>query len=296
MPEESSYSYEEKTHAAFGGAPIDTGNPRVLAWLIRRHGLEMTHLSRGSHIGAIFSLAEIMATLYTGVLNVNPADPAMPERDRLILSKGHAGAAVYAALAERGFFPVEELKTHYANGSRLSGHVSHKGVPGVEFSTGSLGHGLPAAAGMALGAKKDHAPWRVYCVLGDGECDEGAVWEAALQARQFALDNLIAVVDFNRMQSLDFCENTLALEPFADKWRAFGWRAIEADGHDVDALRAAFDEAKGNLGGGQPTVVIAKTVKGKGVSFMENNILWHYRTPQGEEYEAALRELEAQRP
>ncbi len=296
MPEESSYSYEEITHAAFGGAPIDTGNPRVLAWLIRRHGLEMTHLSRGSHIGAIFSLAEIMATLYTGVLNVNPADPAMPDRDRLILSKGHAGAAVYAALAERGFFPVEELKTHYANGSRLSGHVSHKGVPGVEFSTGSLGHGLPAAAGMALGAKKDHAPWRVYCVLGDGECDEGAVWEAALQARQFALDNLIAVVDFNRMQSLDFCENTLALEPFADKWRAFGWRAIEADGHDVDALRAAFDEAKGNLGGGQPTVVIAKTVKGKGVSFMENNILWHYRTPQGEEYEAALRELEAQRP
>ena len=296
MPEESSYSYEEKTHAAFGGAPIDTGNPRVLAWLIRRHGLEMTHLSRGSHIGAIFSLAEIMATLYTGVLNVNPAVPAMPDRDRLILSKGHAGAAVYAALAERGFFPVEELKTHYADGSRLSGHVSHKGVPGVEFSTGSLGHGLPAAAGMALGAKKDHAPWRVYCVLGDGECDEGAVWEAALQARQFALDNLIAVVDFNRMQSLDFCENTLALEPFADKWRAFGWRAIEVDGHDVDALRAAFDEAKGNLGGGQPTVVIAKTVKGKGVSFMENNILWHYRTPQGEEYEAALRELEAQRP
>lgn len=296
MPEESSYSYEEKTHAAFGGAPIDTGNPRVLAWLIRRHGLEMTHLSRGSHIGAIFSLAEIMATLYTGVLNVNPAVPAMPDRDRLILSKGHAGAAVYAALAERGFFPVEELKTHYANGSRLSGHVSHKGVPGVEFSTGSLGHGLPAAAGLALGAKKDHAPWRVYCVLGDGECDEGAVWEAALQARQFALDNLIAVVDFNRMQSLDFCENTLSLEPFADKWRAFGWRAIEADGHDVDALRAAFDEAKGNLGGGQPTVVIAKTVKGKGVSFMENNILWHYRTPQGEEYEAALRELEAQRP
>lgn len=296
MPEESSYSYEEKTHAAFGGTPIDTGNPRVLAWLIRRHGLEMTHLSRGSHIGAIFSLAEIMATLYTGVLNVNPADPAMPDRDRLILSKGHAGAAVYAALAERGFFPVEELKTHYANGSRLSGHVSHKGVPGVEFSTGSLGHGLPAAAGMALGAKKDHAPWRVYCVLGDGECDEGAVWEAALQARQFALDNLIAVVDFNRMQSLDFCENTLALEPFADKWRAFGWRAIEADGHDVDALRAAFDEAKGNLGGGQPTVIIAKTVKGKGVSFMENNILWHYRTPQGEEYEAALKELEAQRP
>ena len=150
MPDEASYT--ALTHAAFGQGPIDTANPRVLAWLIRRHGLEMTHLSRGSHIGAIFSLAEIMATLYTGVLNVDPADPRKPDRDRLILSKGHAGAAVYAALAERGFFPVEELKTHYQNGSRLSGHVSHKGVPGVEFSTGSLGHGLAVATGMALAA------------------------------------------------------------------------------------------------------------------------------------------------
>ena len=267
-------SYEEKTHAAFGGQPINTADPRVLAWLIRRHGLEMTHLSRGSHIGAIFSVAEIMAVLYTGVLHVNPADPAMPDRDRLILSKGHAGAAVYAALAERGFFPVEELKTHYANGSRLSGHVSHKGVPGVEFSTGSLGHGLPAAAGMALGAKKDHAPWRVYCVLGDGECDEGAVWEAALQARQFALDNLIAVVDFNRMQSLDFCENTLALEPFADKWRAFGWNVIEVNGHDLDELDCALDAAW--KAEGKPTLILANTVKGKGVDFMENNVVYHY--------------------
>ena len=289
-------SYEEKTHAAFAGQPIDASDPRVLAWLIRRHGLEMTHLSRGSHIGAIFSLAEIMATLYTGVLNVNPADPAMPDRDRLILSKGHAGAAVYAALAERGFFPVEELKTHYANGSRLSGHVSHKGVPGVEFSTGSLGHGLPAAAGMALGAKMDKAPWRTYVILGDGECDEGSVWEAALQAHQYQLDNLIAVVDHNRMQSLDFCEKTIALEPFADKWRDFGWQVQVVDGHDVAALQAAFARAKNNLGGGKPSVIIAETTKGKGVSFMENDILWHYRTPQGEEYDAALKELEAQRP
>ena len=296
MPEESSYSYEEITHAAFGGAPIDTGNPRVLAWLIRRHGLEMTHLSRGSHIGAIFSVAEIMAVLYTGVMNVNPAEPAMPDRDRLILSKGHAGAAVYAALAERGFFPVEELKTHYANGSRLSGHVSHKGVPGVEFSTGSLGHGLAVGAGMALGAKMDKAPWRTYVILGDGECDEGSVWEAALQAHQYQLDNLIAVVDHNRMQSLDFCEKTIALEPFADKWRDFGWQVQVVDGHDVAALQAAFARAKNNLGGGKPSVIIAETTKGKGVSFMENDILWHYRTPQGEEYDATLKELEAQRP
>ena len=288
-------TYTEKTHAGFAGQP-DVSDPRVLAWLIRRHGLEMTHISRGSHIGAIFSVAEIMAVLYSGVLHVDPAQPKMPERDRLILSKGHAGASVYAALAERGFFPVEELATHYANGSNLSGHVSHKGVPGVEFSTGSLGHGLSVAAGMALGAKKDRADWRVFCVLGDGECDEGSVWEAALQAHQYQLDNLIAVVDHNRMQSLDFCENTLALEPFGDKWRAFGWNVIGVDGHDTAALQAAFAQAKENRGTGRPTVILARTVKGKGVSFMENDILWHYRTPQGEEYEAALKELEAQRP
>ena len=291
-----SETYTARIHAAFAGQPIDTADPRVLAWLIRRHGLEMTHLSRGSHIGAIFSLAEIMATLYTGVLNVDPANPKMPGRDRLILSKGHAGAAVYAALAERGFFPVEELSTHYANGSRLSGHVSHKGIPGVEFSTGSLGHGLAVAAGMALGGRMDQADWRVYAVLGDGECDEGSVWEAALQARQYKLDNLIAIIDRNRMQSLDFSENTIALEPFADKWRAFGWHTQVCDGHDVDALRAAFERAKANRGTGKPSVIIAETTTGKGVSFMENDILWHYRTPQGEEYEAALRELEAQRP
>lgn len=289
-------SYEEKTHGAFGGASIDVSDPKVLAWLIRRHGLEMTHLSRGSHIGAIFSVAEIVATLYTGVLHVDQKNPALPERDRLVYSKGHAGAAVYAALAERGFFPVEELSTHYANGSRLSGHVSHKGIPGVEFSTGSLGHGLAVAAGMAMGARLDGAAWRTFAVLGDGECDEGSVWEAALQAHQFKLDNLIAVVDHNRMQSLDFCENTLALEPFADKWRDFGWNVMTVDGHDTAALKAAFGWARGNLGTGKPSVILAQTTKGKGVSFMENNILWHYRTPQGEEYEAALKELEAQRP
>ncbi len=288
--------YTEKTHAAFQGSEINTADPKTLAWLIRRHGLEMTHISRGSHIGAIFSVAEIMAVLYTRILRVKPEEPQWPERDRLILSKGHAGAAVYAALAERGFFPVEELSTHYANGSRLSGHVSHKGVPGVEFSTGSLGHGLSVAAGMALGGKMDAQDWRVYCVLGDGECDEGSVWEAALQAHQYQLDNLIAIVDHNRMQSLDFCENTLALEPFGEKWRAFGWHVLEIDGNDTDAVEQALRTAQQNRGTGRPTVVIAVTTKGKGVSFMENDILWHYRTPQGEEYDAALAELEAQRP
>ena len=296
MAEELQGTYEERVHSVFGGKTPEVRDPRVLAWLIRRNGLEMTHLSRGSHIGSIFSAAEIIAVLYSRVLNVDPADPAKPDRDRMILSKGHAGSAVYTALAERGFFPVEELKTHYANGSRLSGHVSHKGVPGVEISTGSLGHGLAIGAGMALGARMDGASWRTYVVLGDGECDEGAVWEAALQAAQFGLDRLIAVVDYNHMQSLDFVSKTLELEPFEDKWRDFGWNAESCDGHDTEALERAFTRARANAGSGRPSVILAHTVKGKGVSLMENNILWHYRTPQGEEYEAALKELEAQRP
>ena len=289
-------SYEARVHSAFGGMKPDVRNPKVLAWLIRRNGLEMTHLSRGSHIGSIFSVAEILAVLYTSVLKVDPSNPAWPERDRLILSKGHAGSAVYSALAETGFFPVEELKEHYANGSRLSGHVSHKGVPGVEVSTGALGHGLAIGTGLALGAKMDGESWRTCVVLGDGECDEGAVWESALQAAQYGLDRLIAVVDYNHMQSLDFVDRTLRLEPFEAKWKDFGWNAESCDGHDPKALKDAFDHAWANAGSGKPSVILAHTVKGKGVSFMENNILWHYRTPQGEEYEDALRELEAQRP
>lgn len=266
-----------------------------LAWLIRRHGIEMTHLSGGSHIGAVLSAADILAVLYADILRYDPEDPEWDGRDRFIMSKGHAGAAVYAALAESGFFAPAELKTHYQNGSRLSGHVSHH-LPGVDLSTGSLGHGLCAAAGMALAAKQDGKHHRVFAVLGDGECDEGSVWEAALQAHQYKLDNLVAIIDHNRMQSLDFCENTLALEPFGDKWRAFGWNVIETDGNDVDAVEKALRQAQENRGSGRPTVVIAVTTKGKGVSFMENDILWHYRTPQGEEYDAALAELEAQRP
>ena len=236
-------NYEALVHRAFGGEKPDVGDPDVLAWLIRRNGLEMSHLSRGSHIGSVFSVAEIIAVLYTGVLNVDPRDPAKPDRDRLILSKGHAGSAVYAALAETGFFPVEQLKTHYADGSILSGHVSHKGVPGVEVSTGSLGHGLGIGAGMALGAKMDGSTWRTYVVMGDGECDEGSVWEAALQAAQYRLDRLTAVVDYNHMQSLTTVENTLRLEPFEAKWRDFGWRAESVNGHDTAALRAAFARA-----------------------------------------------------
>lgn len=265
-----------------------------LAWLIRRHGVEMTHLSGGSHIASILSVADIIAVLYSDVLIYDSQDPKMPERDRFILSKGHAGAAIYAALAESGFFDPEQLKTHYQNGSILSGHVSHKGVPGVEFSTGSLGHGLPVAAGMAQAAKMDSREHRVYVVLGDGECDEGSVWEAALFANHFGLNNLVAIVDHNKMQSLDFCENTLKLSPFAEKWRSFGWNALQVDGHDHNALRTAFGEAKRSE---KPTVIIADTVKGKGISFMEFDILWHYRFPHdGWEYDDALKELHAAMP
>lgn len=266
-----------------------------LAWKIRRHGIEMTHLSGGSHIGSVLSVADILAVLYNDVLNVYPDKPNAPERDRVILSKGHAGAAIYAALAEKGFFSVEELKTHYQNGSRLSGHVSHKGVPGVDFSTGSLGHGLPVGAGMAMAAKMDSNNYRVYVILGDGECDEGSVWEAALVANHYQLDNLVAVIDHNKMQSLDFCENTIKLNPFADKWRSFGWNVIDIDGHNHEELKKAFNEARGVKG--KPTVIIANTVKGKGVSFMENDILWHYRFPHdGWEYDNALEELHKAMP
>lgn len=265
-----------------------------LAWRIRRHGVEMTHLSGGSHIASILSVADIVGVLYADVASVDPADPEWDERDRVILSKGHAGASIYAALAERGFFDVEELRTHYADGSRLSGHVSHKGIPGVEVSTGSLGHGLSVGAGMAYAAKKDGKQHRVFVILGDGECDEGSVWEAALVANHYGLGNLVAIIDHNRMQSLDFCEDTIALEPFADKWRAFGWRTLTVDGHDHDALREAMDSCR-DLD--KPTVIIAETIKGKGISFMEQDILWHYRFPHaGEEYDGAVAELDAQRP
>lgn len=269
---------------------------KELAWKIRLHGLEMTNRGGTSHIGSILSMADILGVLYADVLHIDPQNPKLPDRDRLLLSKGHAGAGVYAALAERGFFSVEELKTHCQNGSRLSGHVSHKGVPGVEASTGSLGQGMPMAMGMAMAAKLNRQTHRVYCIIGDGECDEGAIWESALIANQFKLDNFIVTIDFNKIQSLAPVEDTIALEPLDEKWRSFGWRVIRVDGHDHAALHAAYAQARAAMGQGKPIVVIADTVKGKGVSFMEGQVLWHYRTARGDEYAAALKELEAQKP
>ncbi|RGC78951.1 transketolase [Lachnospiraceae bacterium AM25-17] len=273
-------------------------NSEELAWKIRRHGIEMTHLSGGSHIGAILSVADIIAVLYSGVMNIDPKNPKKMDRDRFILSKGHAGASIYAALAENGFFEVDELKTHYQNGSRLSGHVSHH-LPGVDFSTGSLGHGLSAGVGMAYAAKKDGKSHKVYVVLGDGVCDEGSVWEAALFANHFRLNNLVAIVDHNHMQSMDFQENTLEIENFGEKWEAFGWNVIEIDGNSHEELNVAFEQAEklSKEEAHKPTVIIANTIKGCGVSFMQNDILWHYRFPhEGWEYDCAVAELHKCKP
>lgn len=263
---------------------------QTLANKIRRHVLGMTSSGGSSHIGSALSIVDILAVLYKEILHVDPCNPKMIDRDRFILSKGHAGAAVYAILAEMGFFPVEKLTTHYKNGSDLSGHVSHKGIPGVELSTGSLGHGLSVGAGMAFGAKLDTQKHRIFILMSDGECDEGSNWEAILFASHHKLSNLIAIVDYNKLQSLASIKETLALEPFVDKWRSFGWAVREVDGHDhqdlLDSLSCLPEKD------GKPTVVIAHTTKGKGISFMENKVLWHYRCARGEEYEAALKELE----
>jgi len=271
---------------------IDSSDYKSLAKRIRIHALRMTSTGGSSHIGSALSIADILAVLYGGILNVRPDSPRSPDRDRFILSKGHAGAAVYAALAESGFFDAQLLVTHYQNGSRLSGHVSHKGIPGVEFSTGSLGHGLPVAVGIAKAGAIHEKPYRTVVILSDGECDEGSNWEAALFAAHHRLSRLTAIIDYNKIQSLAAVEDTIKLEPFVDKWAAFGWRTIEVDGHNytdlVRALTYPYDADK-------PTVVIAHTIKGKGVSFMENTVLWHYRTARGEEFKAALAELEHSR-
>ncbi len=270
------------------------GNQDDLAELARRirvHVLRMTNRGGSSHVGAAFSMADIVAVLYGSVLRVNPANPKDPARDRFILSKGHAGSAVYAALAERGFFPIERLLDHCQDGADLSGHISHKNIPGVELSTGSLGHGLSVATGMAYAGKRANATHRVFALLSDGECDEGSNWEPILFAPHHRLDNLVAIIDYNKIQSLAPVAETLTLEPFADKWRAFGWAVREVDGHNHAALRDALSTAPWTPG--KPSCVIAHTTKGKGVSYMENTVAWHYRTAKGADFDKALEELQA---
>ncbi len=260
-----------------------------LARRIRCHAVRMTSKGKSSHVASVLSMADLLAVLYGKILRLDPRDTSSPTRDRFILSKGHGGAGIYAALAETGFFPVELLETHCQDGSLLSGHVSHKGLPGVEISTGSLGHGLSIGAGMAYGAKLDGADHRVFVLLSDGECDEGSNWEAILFAGHHSLDNLVVVVDYNKIQSLASVSETLELEPFADKWRSFRWGVEEVDGHDHRALAEIFFRLP--FRAGSPSCLIAHTTKGKGVSFMEDSVLWHYRSPQGEELKDALKEL-----
>ena len=262
--------------------------PEEFARRIRAHALRMVHAAKASHIGGCLSMADLLAVLYTRILRIDAARPDDPDRDRFILSKGHATAIMYAALAERGFFPLEELQTFCVNGSKLTGHISHA-VTGVEVSTGSLGHGLPIAAGMALAAKSDRRAWRVFCLLSDGECDEGSNWEAILFAPHHKLDNLIAIVDYNKIQSFGSVPEVLALEPLAEKLRAFGWYVMEIDGHDLEAIERTLGAVPERTG--KPTAIIAHTVKGKGVSFMEHKLEWHYKSPSADQLDSALAEI-----
>ena len=259
-----------------------------LAMGIRRHALKMVHAANSSHIGGVLSMADLLAVLYSDVLRVRPNEPQWPERDRFILSKGHCCSGLYAALALRGFIPVEELETYGEDASRLMTHISHK-VPGVEFSTGSLGHGLPFGCGKALAAKRSGATWRTFVLLSDGELDEGSNWEAILFAPQHRLDNLVAIVDYNGIQSLGSVKVVLDLHPLPEKFRAFNWAVREVDGHDHEAIRAALVPVPWEPG--RPNCLIAHTVKGKGVDFMENELLWHYRTPNAEQVTSALGQL-----
>lgn len=255
---------------------------------IRGHALRMVAAANASHIGSCLSAADLLAVLYAKVLNIDPARPDWPLRDRFILSKGHAAAILYATLAERGFFPLDQLSTYSADGSSLTGHISHE-VPGVEVSTGSLGHGLPIGCGLALGAKRKQEPWRTFVMLSDGELDEGSNWEAALFAGHHRLDNLVAMVDYNKIQSFGSVKDVLDLEPLIDKWQAFNWSAREIDGHDLNAITEALKTTP--FVPDRPSVIIAHTVKGKGVSFMENDLLWHYRSPSREQLASALNEI-----
>ena len=271
-------------------ARLDGEALRTRAREARRRDLEMVHAAGLGHIGGDLSATDIVTTLYHGVLRVDPNRPEAPDRDRFFMSKGHCSAALYIALASRGFFPLEELATYMKPLSRLNGHPDRRKIPGVETSTGPLGHGLPVAVGAAIAAKLDKAPWRTFVLTGDGELQEGSNWEAAMAAAHYRLDNLIVTVDRNRLQQGGRTEKTMGLEPLADKWRAFGWSVREVDGHDHAALLAAYDSVP--FEGGRPSCLIARTLKGRGVSFIEDKAGWHHRVPSREEVAAGLAELQ----
>lgn len=264
-------------------------NTAILANNVRKSVLELCHKKKASHIGGAYSVADVLAVLYDGVMNVRSDNPEWSDRDRLFYSKGHACTALYAVLNEKGFFKDLDLFNDYtSNGSYFTSHVNHK-LPGVELSTGSLGHALGVACGVALAAKRQNKGYHIYTIVSDGELDEGSNWEAILFAPHNKLDNMTLVVDYNKIQSFGRIEDVLALDPLKDKFAAFHWNVIEIDGHDHQAIKEAFDTSFDNK---KPKVIIAHTVKGKGVSFMENELLWHYRSPSDDDYVKALAELE----
>jgi transketolase len=267
----------------------DISELKEIARKIRVDVIKMTHAAGSGHPGGSLSAAEIFAVLYFNVMNHRPEDPEWEDRDVFILSKGHVCPALYSAMARSGYFPVEELMTLRKLGSRLQGHPHMRALPGLEASTGSLGQGLSIAIGCALAKKLDKKNSRVYCLMGDGEIEEGQVWEAAMCAAHYKLDNLCGIVDRNRLQIDGFTEEVMNSEPLEDKWKAFGWYVITVDGHDIPALIRAFEEAKTVKD--KPTVIIADTIKGKGVSFMENVAVWHGQAPNDEETRKALNDL-----
>jgi transketolase len=263
---------------------------RKVAASVRRHDLQTVHGAKLGHVGGEMSAIDILVTLYFAVLSVDPQKPNDPDRDRFILSKGHSAVALYTTLAHRGFIPMEQLATFAQPMSKLNGHPDRNKVPGVETNTGPLGHGLPVGVGAALAAKLQDASWRVFVLTGDGELQEGSNWEAAMSAAHYKLDNLTVIVDRNRLQQGDWTEQTMHLEPLADKWRAFGWSVAEADGHNIGQLLQTV--ARLPFEPGKPSCIIAHTHKGQGVSFMRDRAAWHHKVPGAEEIEIALKELD----
>lgn len=258
-----------------------------LAKKVRTHVLNMVMYAQSSHIGAAYSIVEILVTLYLKILNIDPKNPDKKERDKFILSKAHGSTALYAVLGEIGFFPLSYLEKYYIDDGILPGHLDKESAPGIEYSLGSLGHGLSVGVGMAIANKQSKNPGRIFVVLSDGECDEGSTWEAIMLAAHLKLTNLTAIVDYNKIQSFGRTNEVINQEPVTDKWRAFGWDVFEVNGHNFQELIKAISSPHD-----KPKVVIANTIKGKGVSFMENSLDWHYKSPNKEQYEQALKELE----
>jgi len=267
----------------------DISELKEIARKIRVDVIKMTHAAGSGHPGGSLSAAEIFTVLYFNIMNHRPEEPEWEDRDVFVLSKGHVCPGLYSAMARSGYFPVDELMTLRKLGSRLQGHPCMRALPGLEASTGSLGQGLSIAIGCALGIKLNKKNSRVYCLMGDGEQEEGQIWEAAMSATHYKVDNLIGIVDRNRLQIDGFTKDVMSSEPLEDKWKSFGWHVITVDGHDIPALIKAFEEAKTIKG--KPTVIIADTIKGKGVSFMENVAIWHGQAPNDEEMKRALNDL-----